>query len=217
MIQSVKFNEYDSYEDFGLILKKKTIGSPTLKRQIIEVPATDGQIDLTDYLGGVKYGNRLLTFEFETIKRQDEFAILFSEIQNTLHGNTIKVVLSIDEDFYYLGNVTVNEWQSDRNIGKIVITVDADPFKYKKHITNFSSIVDRTGKLTANLVNLKKQVVPTITVSKETKITFSTFSTVISAGTWTLPDLLLTEGSNIVAFEAAEGTTILVSYQEGGL
>ena len=224
-MQGVKFGEYHSYEDFGLILTKKTIGTPTPKTQIIEVPGADGEIDLTEYLGEVKYSNRPLNFEFEIIKKQTDFVSLFSRIQNCLHGLRKPIILDIDNEFYYIGRITVNEWQSNKNIGKIVIDVDAEPYKYKLNKTVFSVVIGESKQATINLRNLKKAVTPEITISAETTIKYNydiasgvyQNSDALSASTWTLPELLLTEGDNIITLEAEKGTVITFTYQEGEL
>ena len=220
-MEGIRFGDYHSYDDFGLIIVSKTIGTPKPKTYTFDISGVDGELDVTEYLGKVKYGNRPLSFEFEIIKKQKDYVTLFSEIQNAIHGKRLKIILDIDEDYYYLGRVTVNEWKSDVAIGKVVIDVDADPYKNKINITNFSATVDDSGVLIANLLNLKKPVTPMIRVSGETRIKYETgtrkINRVISAGTWTIYDLLLEEGNNIVTFEAKEGNTILISYQEGCL
>lgn len=216
-MQTILFNNIDMYLDFGLILKQKTISTPAPKIQSVDIPGANGTLDITEYLGAVTYYNRTLSFEFETVLRQDEFVQLFSNLQNTLHGKKMKVVLSIDDEFYYLGRVLVNEWQSDKSIGKIAIEVDADPFKYRINKTVRGIVIGESGTATVNLINLKKQVTPTITVSAETTIQFGSITQIKSTGTYSAYDFQLTEGDNVFTFTAASGTTITVEYQEGEL
>ena len=216
-MQTILFNEINMYLDFGLILRSKTIGTPTPKTQEVDIPGADGTLDLTEYLGKVTYNNVPLSFEFETVLRQDEFLKLFASIKNAIHGKKMKTVLSIDEEFYYFGRVYVNEWQSDKTIGKITIDVNAEPYRYRTNKTVQSVMIGEAGTLTVNLINLKKQVTPTITVSAETNIKFKTMSYSMSAGTASFYDFQLTEGENIFTFEAEPGTVITVEYQEGEL
>ena len=67
-MKGIKFGDYHSYDDFSLILTSKTIGTPTPKTEIIDIPGGDGVLDLTEFFGEVKYNNRQLSFEFSTIK-----------------------------------------------------------------------------------------------------------------------------------------------------
>lgn len=224
-MEGIKFNNLHTYLDYGLVLKSKEISTPLPKSQIVEIPGADGQIDLTEYLGEVKYSNRTLGFEFEIVKRQKDFIPLFSSLQNDIHGQRVKVILDIDRDFYYTGRATVDPWKSDKKIGKVYIEVDCEPYKYKINETVSSIVVSSKGKETINLKNLKKPVTPKIEVSGVTKIKYNYDATInafeaeqtVSEGVWTIDNLLLTKGDNYIGVEAAAGTTVTFTYQEGGL
>lgn len=218
MIQHILFNNINSLRDYGLTLVKKTIGTPTPRTQIIEVPGRNGQIDLTEYLGEITYSNRPLTFEFQTVKRQEDFNKLFSKILNDLQGQIMKITLSIEEDFYYYGRIRVNEWESNKKIGSIVIEVDADPFKYRKNETVYSVEIGASGEVTANLKNLKMPTNPRFTTTNNTTIEYKEMTINTNAISNKMYDeILFNEGDNLITFKAAKGTMITVSYQEGSL
>ena len=46
-----------------------------------------------------------------------------------LGKNSLIIVSDDDLEHYYFGRVTVNEWKSEKKMGKIVIEVDAEPYK----------------------------------------------------------------------------------------
>lgn len=216
-MQYVLFGDKNSYLDYGLILTRKVIGTPEAKTYTVDVPGKDGIDDLTEYLGEVKYYNRALKFEFEAIEEQENYNALFSTIQNDLHGKTDKVILSIDSEFYYLGRIKINEWESDARIGRLVIDVDAHPYKYKINETVYSGVIGSTGQLTVNLYNLRKSVTPTFATQGAVSITFDNQTYSVSSGTVTIPNILFKKGINVITFKGTSGTTITVRYQEGCL
>lgn len=216
-MQYVLFGDKHSYLDYGLILTKKTIGTPEAKRYVVDVPGKDGIDDLTEIIGEVKFGNRPLKLEFEAIENQEDYNVLFSAIQNDLQGKTDKIILSIDPDFYYLGSIKINEWESDVKIGRLVVDIDAHPYKYKINETVYSGVISSNGELTANLYNLRKSVVPTFATQGEVSITFDNQTYSVNSGTVTIPNILFKKGINVITFKGASGTTITVRYQEGCL
>lgn len=219
MIKRVFFDDFDSWADFSLIRSRKTVEAPEPKFIKVEVEGADGELDLTDYFGDVKYKNRNITFEFSTAVREREFMNLFSKIQNALHGKKMKIVLEEDSDFYYVGRISVNEWEADRNIGLITVDCDCEPYKYKKNKTIFT--LNLTGKIQHILPNLRKHVVPTFTISSPLKIEFN--GSIYSIGatgmtgqqTFVIPELSLREGDNLISLEGSG--TVRIEYQEGGL
>ena len=213
-MKGVLFGEHHSYYEWGLLLSSKEIQSPSPKSNIINIEGGDGVLDLTDFFGDVKYSNRKLTFEFSKMDIvPDGFLALFSLVQNTIHGRKMKVTLDDDPANYYVGRVTINEWKSEKNLGQIVIEVDAEPYKYKAAETVVSQAV--SGAAAVTLTNSRKRVVPVITTDAELTISFGDYTGVFSAGTFTIPELELVEGDNLVN---VSGTgTITFRYQEGGL
>lgn len=219
MIKRVFFDNFDSWADFSLIRSRKTIESPEPKYIKVEVEGADGDLDLTDFFGDVKFQNRNIRFEFSTAVREREFLNLFSKIQNSLHGKKMKIVLEEDSDFYYVGRISVNEWEADKNIGLVTIDCDCEPYKYKKNKTIFT--LNLTGKTPYILPNLRKRVVPTFTISSPLKIEFnSSIYSIGSSGmtaqqTFVIPELSLREGDNLISLEGSG--TVRIEYQEGGL
>ena len=216
-MEGIKFDNIHTYIDYGLILTGKTIGSPSIKTQSVDIPGSDGEIDLADYLPEKYYGNRTLSFEFEIIKKQKDYVSLFSKIQNALNGKRMKVILDIDKEFYYIGKIEVSEWKSEKRIGKIVINVNADPYKYRINPTVQSVMIGDSGEVTINLFNLKKPATPTFTFSKETTLKYGNSSISLSAGEYKLYDIRLTEGNNPITFKGEKGSIVTVTYQEGEL
>lgn len=214
IMKGVTFGEYHSYNDFSLILSAKTIGSPSPKTEVIDIPGGDGVLDLTDFFGDVKYNNRELSFEFSTIVPQSEFMDLFSKVQNALHGKKMQIVLDDDAEYYYVGRIEVSEWKAEKSVGRLTIDCDCEPYKYKQAETIVTRAVSgTTSQIT--LTNSRKMVVPTITTDAEFKVAITGFSGTYSAGTFKIPELVLPEGKTVVR---ATGTgNITFAYREGVL
>ena len=214
-MKGVIFGNYHSYNDFGLILSKKEIGSPNPKVVTIDVEGSDGVLDLTEAFGDVKFRNRSLSFQFAKASIDPHsFLELYSTVHNAIHGKKMHIILDDDMEFYYVGRITVNEWTSDKNIGKIVIDVDAEPWKYKLNETVVAKTISGSG--TVNLLNQRKPVVPSVRATASMTFSFDGNSYAIGANTTTIfPSFELKAGNNSVS---VTGTgTITFTYQEGGL
>lgn len=212
-MKGVRFGNYHSYDDFNLILSQKTIGTPTPKVEVIDIPGGDGVLDLTDFFGETKYNNRELSFEFSTIVPQSEFMELFSRVQNALHGQKVKIILDDDSEWYYLGRITVSEWKAEKRIGKLTIDCDCEPYKYNQTETVVKKAVTTTA--TVILANSRMRVVPKITTDAAMTIAFGTYSGTFSAGIFTIPELVLVEGNNTVTVTGTGNVTF--SYRKGAL
>lgn len=213
---------YDSYDDLGLLLSSKTIGAATPKLLTVDIPAGDGELDYTDYFGGiVNYNNRALSFNFTDIGNRREFLNKYSRLQNLFNGRKMNVTLSEDAGFHYIGRVIVNEWVSEKNIGKITIDVNAEPYKLK----NAPTVIYRTitEETAINCRNLKKTV--------EAKIEFTTDGAKgeVSLGGESSSEfervckdtVLFSEGDNVLTVKPSSGATlpmgVRIEYQEGSL
>lgn len=213
-MKGITFGSYHSYNDLKLVLNSKEIGTPSVKERKIEIEGADGFLDLTDFFGGEpKFENVTHRFEFSTIVPQSEFLSLFSSIKNALHGKKMRIILDGDPLFYYLGRISVSPLTNEKNIGKITIECDCEPYKYKLNKTIVSRTVSETGIV--KLTNSRKRAVPKITTTSAFTIIFGETTWAVGAGTFTLPELELIEGDNYVS---AIGTgSISFEWQEGEL
>ena len=212
-MNTINFGEFNSYRDFSLILTSKSIGSAQPKLETVDIPGGDGVIDYTEYFGDVRFNNRTLIFDFQTPVPPSEFPSLFSQIQNELHGKRMKVVLSEEDDFYYIGRIIVNEWKSNRRIGKVTIEVEADPWKYRESETIRTIAVNGASGFT--LTNLRRHVTPTLEVSGTVTLTFNNKIYTLTEGVYEDSSIILKQGNNY--FLVSGAGTVTFKYQEGGL
>ena len=215
-MKGVTFGNYHSFRDFRLILSTKTIGTPSPKTELIDIPGGDGVLDLTDFFGETKYGNRTLTFEFSTLVPEPDFMALFSMVQNALHGKKMTITLDDDPEWYYTGRISLSEWKADRNIGKLTIDCDCEPYKRSTNPTVITKAVSGTENIT--LPNSRKRVVPEVKIESESglNIVYQVGNVWdLGSGSYTLPELELLGGNNTVT---VTGTgTIAFTYQQAKL
>jgi len=212
-MKGINFGDFHSYHDFSLILSQKMIGTPSPKTESIDIPGGDGVLDLTEVFGEVRYNNRNLSFEFSSIVPQAEFLDLFSRVQNALHGQKMRIVLDDDPAWYYTGRISVSEWKAEKNIGKLTIDCDCEPYKTKLSETVVTAAVNGPG--TVILMNSKRSVMPTIDITGEVDLTFGSNSYSLSEGRYDLPAVRLVNGENIILLDGAGTATFI--YIERGL
>lgn len=212
-MKGITFGLYHSYADLNLILKSKEIGSPAVKQRKQDIEGANSALDYTDYFGEPKYEDVTHKFQFSTTVPENEFLSLYSEVKNALHGKKMRIVLDDDPLFYYIGRPNVSPFTSEKNIGLINIEPECEPFKYKKDLTVKSQAVNGTANIV--LQNSRMRTVPTITTTAAMTISFADWTLTTSAGTFTIPELELTEGANTVTVTGTGNITF--TYQEGSL
>lgn len=228
----ILFNGLHSYRDYGLILNKKEIGSPSVKVYEIDVPYRNGKIDLTDKANGqVSYDDRQLKFTFTCLDPMIDWAKKYSELLNTFHGQKMNVICDDDISFYYVVRLKVNTWESDKNIGKIVIEGSAEPYKYdvnsssvewewdsfdfEEGIINEMGELVVSGELSVTLICRKKLMFPTFIVSSQMTVTYKNEAYNLKAGKQKIFDLFLEEGKNVLIFKG--NGTVSIDYIGGML
>ena len=213
-MKGITFNNIHSYTEWGLLLTSQEVGSPSIKLEEVDKQGADGRLDFTDYFSGVKYDNRTLKFEFSTNSLTPaEFLELVSDIQDKLHGQLMKVVLDDDTGYFYRGRVKVGDFSWTKWLGKVVVEVEAEPYKLKKQLTTVVKAVTGTASIT--LTNSRKPVVPQITTTASMTVAFNGSVWAVGAGTSKIPELQLEEGDNVLTVTGTGNITF--EYQEGRL
>ena len=212
-MKGVSFLGFHSYKDLHLLRTGKEIGSPEAKRYTIDIEGADGEWDLTYFFGETKYLTVQHRGEFDSIQPRNEQLSQFTDIKNKIHGKKGRIIIDDDPSFFYVGRCFVSPYKDEKGIGKISIECDCEPYKYKMEKTVVTQAV--SGTQTITLTNARKRAVPTITTTAAMTIAFGEGMWTNSAGTFTIPELELVEGDNLVT---VTGTgTITFTWQEGDL
>lgn len=120
---------------------------PTLKKYSQDIPGGNGEIDLTEALGGYPvYQNRTGSIEFALMHQslvtnlgynngydnasRTEWQIVYSSIANFLHGQKVRVFSDDIPDYFFEGRVTISSWGSDEQYSKITLDYDLEPYMY---------------------------------------------------------------------------------------
>lgn len=229
----VRFGTKHSYSDWGLILAGKSVGYPEPKTQEVDNPAKDGVDDLTESIGTVKFGTRTLSFTFNMIGEKAEWNNRMLSIANYIHGAKLPVVLDEDDDYYYFGKVTINEFQTVPGKGTVVINVVAEPYKYELSSRGASWLWDSfsledgvikiyeynvNGSLSINLQGGKKVVCPTISTTENLTIIHNNVTYHMIAGaTKKMLDIELKEGDNYIVLQTETNAVVNIDYESGWL
>ena len=212
-MKGIRFGDLHSYDDLKMILSGKDMGAPAVKSKKLDIEGADSALDLTDFFGDPKYEDVTHKFQFSTIVPYSEFMALYSTIKNAIHGKKMRIILDDDPLFYWMGRCYVSGFTNEKSIGKIDVECDCEPYKYKLEKTTLTRAVN--GMDIIVLTNGRKRAVPIITTTGAMTIEYGGGSWTNSAGTYTIPELELTQGDNLVT---VTGTgTITFTWQEGDL
>jgi len=214
----IYFDDIHSYYDLDLFLAQDGVHIPPAqpKTNYVDLAGGNGSLDLTEAHGEVKYYDRPCKFTFTVNPSSDmTFDEKKTQVSNALNGKHCKIILDKDDEFYYLGRCTVNEYLQDRRLLQIVVTATVSPYKLKKNETVATFALTATEQ-TVSLKNGRKSVVPEITCTADnTVVVFGSVAKTLSAGTHKILDVYFTEGNNILKLSGSG--TITFKYQEGEL
>ena len=143
---------------------------------------------------------------------------MFETISNAINGKRLNIIIYRDEYFYLDGRIKMNEYKSNEKIGSVIIEATCQPYKMEVRETLYTFTLTG-GTIEATLTNLKKYVSPKVdvvaTAGNNVNITFNNETFSLSNGSWTIPELVLKEGNNIITLSGVG--TITFSYRKGKL
>lgn len=214
MINDVIFNgEISSFYDWNIVLTKSDIEFPEPKTSTVDIKGSDGVLDLSEALTGeIKYSNRTIDLTFELLDDSD-YTALISRIGAYLHGKKITIQLTNDPLYYYTGRASIDNWECVKRKGKIVITVDCDPYKYRVDETIIK--VDVSEEKTVILTNERQRVYPTLSVQGNVTMTWNDTAYELSDGVYKLLTFYLVEGDNVVKLNG--NGSVKFTYRMGAL
>ena len=215
MINDVIFdNKISAYDDWNIVLVKSEIPLPTVKTSTVDIKGADGLLDLSNVLtGDIKYNNRTVKLTFELLDDVD-YNLLISKISNYLHGKNITFVISNDDTYYYTGRASINSCECNKRKGKIVISVNCNPYKYNVRESVITvSLKNETKVIT--LKNQRKTICPDLVVTGTITLIINGVEYELQEGEQQLLNFTLREGDNIVK---VKGTgAVKISYRMGCL
>lgn len=215
-MRSLTIGEKNTRTDFGLALSAISIEIPEVKQYRVELPGGDGELDFTDFFGDQKLSSRLIEAEL-VYGRRDGPNIpqeVMYEIINEWHGRKLEITDSLDPEHKFIGRVMLADMNGQLNFGTIRLTAICDPYRLETSPTVLSGVIPSGGELLLTADILRMPVLPEITVSSATAVTYNGEQRVIQAGTYPLW-AKLPQGQHVLKFVGAEGTTVSVKYTRG--
>jgi hypothetical protein len=204
-----------TWNDWGLKWVDYNIGFPPPKISTVDIPGTDGVLDLTDVTGRPRYEMRELEFTFES---PDADYYAFEHMKRTvagfLHGQKRKVTLDTDPNWHYLSRLNLAFEKESKNSSIMILTGTADPYKYKPADTSVS-VTASTAGANATLQNAGRWVTPEITVTgAAVQIIFSGTTYSAAVGTQKIPSFILKSGANAITVKGAATSKAVFKYRE---
>ena len=200
--------------DWGAIITNTdVIGMPEPQTILLDVPGRSGRLDLSEVLtGDVSYGNREIKMELAAEVDTERWIEMCLHIFNKYHGRNVQVIFDDDPAYYYYGRASVTDPKRLRRAGQMVLTVDAEPFKYELAETNVTYSA-RTASLSGTLANGRMMVSPTVTVSAPCQLFHEGKVFTLTAGKQSVPGFVLHEGDNAVSLTGTRSATF--TYRRG--
>lgn len=215
VLRGVRFGNYHTAGDWGLILNAKSIEPPTPKIVNVSIDGRDGEIDLSEALTGeIKYNNRKASFNFIiTEGTYLDRESMISNIYRAVHGRKLNITLDDDYTRYLVGRCSITDVTNNNAYGTIKIEANCEPWRYLVYDT--VRTIEVTNTLTDIFLSNQgvKSVIPTLTVTGTVNITFGTSKFSLSAGNYKISDLVLKSGETLIQVQGSG--TLVVTYREG--
>ncbi len=213
-MSDIRFGTKWARADYGLIVAPYAIPMPELQTNFVEIPGRDGALDLSEAFGTACYADRIIPL---TLYTRAPFDTLISAFAADIHGRRMNVIFDRDPTFYYDARITIEDVERHWGYCELSLECRAKPYKLEQFETAITVLP--SGSATVTLTNMRMPVVPTITVSAEMTLAFTinekNYSVTLSAGTHTVPSLVLTEGETKIEITGTGRVTF--TYRKGAL
>lgn len=210
MIQNVYFDDITS-SSLGLVFLGAVIGTPEAKTSEVDIPYSDGKLDLTDYYGVVRYKNRSITLEFVIDPEEDKETVIENVL--ALTGTKKQIIIPNNQDEYFIGRLKVSNTDVTNSKKQTInIDVDAEPYRY----TDVSVSKTFTAAGYIDCSSAQQIVSPVITNNASAQFRLGTTSVTYSAGSRTVNAFKFVKGNNRVYVTPSGGSvTVTIAYRKG--
>lgn len=227
----VKIDDIHMLQDMGLALSRTDcVQPPEVKTNIQDIPGADGSADLTESLTGrPTYYNREIKMEFGRGLDRNKWPNMYSRIMTLFHGKQVKVIFDDDPNYYYTGRATVSDYKRTQTLGTLLITVNADPYKYELlsslddwlwDTLDFEEGIIRDYKnlvvnerLDVNIIGQVKVIVPIIISDSDMLVEWHGEQYPIVPGNNKIYDIEIPAGENVLTFIGYG--TVSIDYRGG--
>lgn len=215
--RKIVFGNYDTAAH-GWTLSAWKLAAAAQKTSYVDKPGGDGSWDLSTALtdGIMRYKNRNLTVTLECSEgnRLNREALI-REMINALDGMQVNIELPDDTEHYMVGRLQITKDYNDPAHAAVKITATCEPWKYNNAETVVTLTASSVARKATLVNNGRRAVVPVVKVSNSVHIDYGNTSQALSAGTYQLPDILLTPGSHAITYSGAG--SLVFTYREAVL
>ena len=213
-MSDIRFGNKWAHADYGLIVAPYAIPMPEPQTNFVEIHGRDGALDLSEAFGTVRYADRIVPI---TLYARAPFDAAVTAFAANAHGRRMNVIFDRDPTYYYDARVTLEDVERHAGYCELSLECRAKPYKLEHFETTVTILPN--GTATVTLTNTRMPVVPMITVSTEMTLTYTlsgtNYSVNLSAGTHTVPSLVLIEGDTEIGIVGSGRITF--TYRKGAL
>ena len=185
--------------DMGLVvLDGFELPLPEPKTYLVDVPGSDGVIDLTEFAGDISYQQRSQTFTLMASGLTDRTAqVLQTKLARLVHGRRKTFVLGQDHGWTYAGRFALGmpSHDSGTTVWTWPLTVSADPYKTRDD-SPLTWLINAAGGVTLTLPVGRRRVCPTIQVQRTTLVSHDCRTWTLQPGASRIRDLWLSLGDD---------------------
>lgn len=122
-----------TWNDWRLVPVSGSIPTPAIpqpKTSFKDIPGSDGQLDYTEVLAGLKFQMRQGSWDFYVVWNGKPWVDRYSEILQFIQGKRCRIILDDDPHYYYTGRVAVNAVKPSAHFATITFDYVVDPYRF---------------------------------------------------------------------------------------
>ena len=96
----------------------------------MDVPGADGSLDYTNVLGKTRYQNRTGSWNFLIDNGYWDWPVLYTEFMEKYHGRNCQIILKDDPYYYYIGRLTLKNYNQAKDYSSFEIEYNLEPYKW---------------------------------------------------------------------------------------
>ncbi len=213
MIDTVVFeNEHGDkfmpYQQYGIYMKSHTVSPPKPKLNRISLDGADGELDLSEWAGEVKYESRQVRIEF-----RDMDEVYYRRLVQFALGRMLKVMFSDDPECYMYGRCYSIETQTSKRVSDVTMKMICDPYRMMRVPTRYRVV--SSGSTSVLLKAQRRTSTPTIDATAACTVTFDGTTHNIASGSHDYPAIKITDQPKVMSISGS--ATLIISWTDGVL
>lgn len=162
--------------EYGILLKSFYAPPPTPKLYRVNLDGRDGDLDMSEWAGALKYNDRAVEIEMRDMNGNAD-----SLVQAIL-GEKLKIWHSSDTEYYYEGRCDSIDKSTQRHVTDLDIEFTCSPWRLKKDATVIPSQHITSTPINVFLQTSGKPVVPMLALTAQCSLTWHNSTHILGAG-----------------------------------